>query len=193
MKTTKLRILIFIFALLILSCEQNTASQKSNFKVSKDYAEFSSKMENHDTLNIGVALSMCMWREYNQLQITKSNDSVYLQLKEKQIMGEEPIHLKKVIYDLKNDTLNLEKMMSNFDINNQKETNSPFFIITNPKEKDTLILRTIGLADRGLKSERYKNIIAKLYPKEMAVNREKNRIPPPPPQDDNEIPETEIK
>ncbi|WP_293764521.1 hypothetical protein, partial [uncultured Paraglaciecola sp.] len=63
---------------------------------------------------------------------TKSNDSVFLQLKEKRVMDDERAHFDKVVYELKNDSLNLEKMMTDFDINYQKEISSPFFVIINP-------------------------------------------------------------
>ncbi len=160
-------ILTLVFTILIYSCKQKTEPKFSNFKVAQDYTEFSKKMENNDTLNIGVSLSMCMWNEYDQLQITKSNDSVFLQLKEKRVMDDEPIHFNKVFYKLKNDTLNLEKMMADFDVNYQEKSSSPFFIITNPKEKDTILLRTTSLGNRGYTIERYQRIMLELYPKEM--------------------------
>ncbi|GER57955.1 hypothetical protein ULMA_00630 [Patiriisocius marinus] len=185
MKKQSFGILTLVFAILIFGCEQKPEPKKSKFKVAKDYAEFTSKMENNDTLNIGVLLSMCMWSEYDNLQITKSNDSIFLQLKEKRVMDDEPLHFSKVFYDLKNDTLNLEKMIIDFDINYQEQISSPFFIINNPKENDTLLLRTTGLGNRGFNIERYQNIMAKLYPEEMAEYRKEYftpiPIPPPPP------------
>lgn len=155
------------FAVIIFGCQQNIESNISDFQVARDYTEFSEKMENIDTLNIGVVLSMCSWNEYNQLQITKSNDSVFLELKEKVVMDDEPILFNKVLYELQNDTLNLEKMMTDFDMNNQNEINSPFFIITNPNEKDTIFLRTTGLGNRAFNIERYQRIMTKLYPVEL--------------------------
>ncbi|TYB69491.1 hypothetical protein ES676_13800 [Bizionia saleffrena] len=61
MKNQKLGILTLVFAFLIFGCEQKTESKISDFKVAQDYAEFETKMENNDTLNIGVLLSMCIW------------------------------------------------------------------------------------------------------------------------------------
>lgn len=117
MRNEKVSLLILVFTSLIFGCEQKTETKKYEFKVAQDYSEFKTKMENNDTLNIGVVLSMCMWSEYDHLQITKSNDSIFLQLKEKRVMDDEPVHFNKVIYELKNDSLNLEKMMTDFDIN----------------------------------------------------------------------------
>jgi hypothetical protein len=181
MKKQHFGILILIITSLILGCEQKTESKISEFTVAQDYAEFPMKMENDDTLNIGVVLSMCMWSEYDQLEITKTNDNVFIQLKEKRVMDDEPLHFSKVPYKLKNDTLNLEKMMTDFDINYQKQTSSPFFVIINPKEKDTVLLRTTGLGNRGFNIERYQQIMAELYPKEMADYRKEYFTPPPPP------------
>ncbi|MFD0975382.1 hypothetical protein [Salinimicrobium gaetbulicola] len=192
MKKQSFSILILVFAILIFGCKQKTEPKISNFKVAQDYAEFTSKMENNDTLNIGVVLSMCTWSEYDKLQITKSNDSVFLQLKEKRVMDDKPLHFSKVAYELKNDTLDLEKMITDFDISHQKETSSPFFIIINPKEKDTILLRTTGLGNRGFNIERYQRIMAKLYPKEMAEYRKEYFTPPPPPPMSIEYEETEL-
>ena len=181
MKNLKFSILILIFTSLVFSCKQKVEPKKPEFKVAQDYFEFSKRMQNNDTLNIGVILSMCNWGELDQLQITKSNDSVFLQLKEKQVMDDEPIHFEKVLYKLKSDTLNLEKMMVEFDRNNQNKANLPFFIIINPKEKDTIFLRTTGLGNRGFNIKRYKRIMFELYPEEMEKYRIKYWVPPPPP------------
>jgi Fe-S cluster assembly iron-binding protein IscA len=179
MRNEKFNILILIFTILIFGCEQKVEPKRSEFKVAQDYSEFKTEMENNDTLNIGVVLSMCMWSEYDQLQITKTNDSVFLQLKEKRVMDDEPVHFGKVVYELKNDSLNLEKMMTDFDINYQEEISSPFFIINNPKEKDTILLRTTGLGNRGFNIERYQRIMFELYPKEMEKYRLEYMVPPP--------------
>lgn len=176
MRNEKFSILILIFATLLFGCTQ----KKSDFKVAQDYYQFSTKMENNDTLNIGVVLSMCTWREYDQLQVTKSNDSVFIQLKEKQVMNDEPVYFNKVFYQFKNDTLNLEKMMIDFDVNYQEKINSPFFIITNPKEKDTVLLRTTGRGNRGFNIERYQRIMTELYPIEMSEYRKEYFTPSPP-------------
>ena len=180
MRNKKFSILFLVFAALTFGCEQKTEAKKSNFKVAQDYSEFTTKMENNDTLNIGVNLSMCLWREYDQLQITKSNDTVYLQLKEKRVMNDEAVHFNRVVYELKNDTLSLEKMMMDFDINYQEQISSPFFIIINPKEKDTVLLRTTGLGNRGFNIKRYQKIMLELYPKEMEKYIISEIVPPLP-------------
>lgn len=147
--------------------------------MAKNYSEFELKLENKDTLNILVNLSMCTWREYDLLEITKLNETTFLQLKKKVIMDEEPIGFKKVVYSMQSDTINLEKMMSNFDINYQEKISSPFFIITNPKEQDTITLRTTGLGNRGDNIRLYHQILSKLYPKEMEkYQHELITIPP---------------
>ncbi|WP_292944734.1 hypothetical protein [Olleya sp. UBA1516] len=190
MRNAKFSILIFVFTILIFGCERKVEPKKSEFKVAQDYSEFTTKMENNDTLNIGVVLSMCMWSEYDQLQITKANDSVFLQLKEKRVMDDEPVHFKKVFYEMKNDTLNLEKMMTDFDINYQEKISSTFFVIINPKEKDTILLKTNGLGNRGFNIERYQRIMFEMYPKEMEKYRIEYIVLPPEPI---EIEDTEME
>ncbi|MGS2764422.1 hypothetical protein [Sinomicrobium sp. M5D2P9] len=171
MKTKRFKILILSLAF-VFGCEQKNELKKSDFRVVKNYTDFAHKMENNDTLNIEVNLSMCLWEEFDQIEITKSNDSIYLQLKEKFVMEDDTIiRFPKVLYKFKNDTLNLEKMMLDFDINYTKKTASPFFIITNPKEKDTIILRSTGLGNTGMNMERYLSLMSELYPEEMKKYR----------------------
>lgn len=178
MKNKKFKILFLILAI-VIGCEQRNEPKKSDFIITKDYTDFTHKMENNDTLNIGVNLSMCLWEEFDRIEITKSNDSIHLQLKEKFVMEyDTTIHFPKVLYKLKNDTLNLEKMMSDFEIKYKDKTASPFFIITNPQENDTIVLRTTGLGDRGMNIERYLSLMSELYPKEMEKYRMEYLTPP---------------
>ncbi|MCX2681847.1 hypothetical protein OOZ15_17970 [Galbibacter sp. EGI 63066] len=177
MKNKKFKIL-FLSLAIVLGCEQRIMPEKSGFRIAKDYTDFAHEMENNDTLNIGVNLSMCMWEEFDRIEITKMNDSVYLQIKEKLVMNDAPTRFPKVLYELKNDTLNLERMMSDFDINYTEKISSPFFIITNPKEKDTILLRSIGLGTLGVKIDRYLRLMSELYPKEMEKRRIKYFGPP---------------
>ena len=179
MRNKKFRILILGFVILI-GCNKKTKPEKSNFKLIDNYNDFTNKMENNDTLTIGVNLSVCMWREYDQVEITKTNDSIYLQLKEKYVMDDKPAHFPKVLYKLKNDTLNLEKIMSGFDINYREKINNPFFIISNPKEKDTILLRTTGLGNHILNIKNYQRIMLELYPKEMEKYKMPEILPPKP-------------
>ena len=167
--------------MLTSGCNLSPSAEKPNFSLVKDYAEFSTKMRNKDTLYIGVGLSICKWFEDDLLQVTKENDSVFIQILRKNVMDDEPLYFKKVLYDLQNDTLSLEKMMSEFDINYQKKTNLPFFVIINPKENDTIKLRTTNLENREYNIGRYNKIMTKLYPQEMADYRKMYFTPPPPP------------
>ncbi|WP_196889872.1 hypothetical protein [Aureivirga sp. CE67] len=193
MRNKKLYILILVFGILIYGCKQNIKPEISEFKVAQHYSEFTTKMKNNDTLNIGVNLSMCMWREYDQLQITKSNDSIFLQLIEKRVMDDESIRFNKVFYDLKDDTLNLKKMMTDFDVNYQEKKSSPFFIIINPTERGNILLRTSGLGNREFNMERYQKIMTELYPIEMAEYKKEDFTPPPPPPKEIEIKETKME
>tara|TARA_R110000796_G_C14556286_1_gene434381 strand:+ start:174 stop:437 length:264 start_codon:yes stop_codon:yes gene_type:complete len=74
MKDKKIGILLLGFAL-VFACGRKTELKnieltQSNFKLAQDYNDFASKMENNDTLNLGVNLSMCGWEEYDEVEIT---------------------------------------------------------------------------------------------------------------------------
>ena len=92
-------------------------------------------------------------------------------------MNDEPLHFPKVYYKLKTDTLNLEKMMTDFGVNNSDQNGSPFFELTNPKESDTISLKTKGLRNREFNTERYRRIMFELYPEEINELRIKYMIP----------------
>ncbi|SDR02227.1 hypothetical protein [Flagellimonas zhangzhouensis] len=170
---SKLKSLIFISSILfIFGCVEKNglnpiAPLASDFIIGRDYKNFTSKMENSDTLKLTVNLSMCGWMEFDEIVITKNESQIYIQVKEKRIYNDTTIFFPKVPYELKNDTLDLEKMINEFDANYIKTTSSPFFIITHPKQKDTIVLRTTGLFNRGFNIQRYNRIMFELYPKEM--------------------------
>jgi hypothetical protein len=159
---------VMTFVSLSSACQEKSAPQKevkkSNFKVLENYTEFASKMENGDTMNIDVNLSICLWDEYDKLCITKSHDSLYIQVKEKRMMDEAPFYFEKVPYKLKNDSMDLQKMFLDFDTTNPERMTGSFFCISNPKEKDTIKLKPINMIDRMLRTERYKSILIKIYP-----------------------------
>ena len=135
-------------------------------------------MENGDTLNIEVYISMCAWMEYDLLQVTKSNDTAFIQLIEKQVMYDDPISWDKIAYELKCDTLSLESMMSDINISNTKEINSPFFRIVNPKENDTVLLRTKGLRDHIFNVKRYRRVMTEAYPEKIGKYLDVYCVPP---------------
>lgn len=171
MKDKKIGILLLGFAL-VFACGRKTESKnielaRSDFKITQDYNDFASKMQNNDTLQLGVNLSMCGWEEYDEVEFTKREDRVYLQIKKKRIASDTTMYFPKVLYELKNDTLSIEKMMDGFDINYTEKVSSPFFVIRNPKEKDTILLRTTGLSNRGRNIQKYHSLMLELYPKEM--------------------------
>ncbi|SFW47574.1 hypothetical protein SAMN02927921_01820 [Sinomicrobium oceani] len=69
--------------------------------------------------------------------------------------------------------------MSDFDINYTSKTTQPFFIITNPKETDTIILRSMGLHHTGMLIEQYLGLMSELYPEEMEKYRMEYLAPAP--------------
>ena len=179
MKKPIIAIIALASVVLIVGCSQSPTPSASDFRIAQDYFEFASKMENGDTLNIEADLSMCLSGGYDQIQITRSNDSVFLQLIESRVMDDAPIHLHKVLYNLRPDTLSLEKLLADLDVSDPDALSNPFFMITNPKEKDTILLRTTGLTDLGLHLQRYESIMLELYPEELGALRNRYELPPP--------------
>jgi hypothetical protein len=195
MKTIKFIIHVLI-SIVLLSCQKTSKNsieknlKNSNFDVEKDYKIFSEKMKDNDTLNIGVVLSLCMHREYDKLQITKSNNKIFLQVIEKTKSDEEQIKFPKVLYDLKEDSLNLEKMMNSFNLSNQDSSNSRFFIIESPNKNKPIILRTTGRGDRIEKIINYSKIMFNLYSNENNKYKQEYKLrdtapPPTPPAEDS--------
>ena len=191
MKNRNYQILLLLL-FIIHSCDkpkQNDEISKKNnskFKVSQDYSDFSNRMENGDTLSIIANLSVCMWEEYDIIEFTKTKGKTYIQIKEKVVMNEDTFNFPKKLYKIQNDKIGLKELIKDFDIHNTNEINSPFYIISNYKENDTILLRTSGLTDRINKIEKYQNFISDLYPREIQEYQKKYQTPPPlPPSEKN--------
>ena len=171
MTLKKYKILVFCVPL-FLGCKEKaflgkSEFTKSNFDYKSLYGEFSSNMKNNDTLNLGLNLSICGWREYDEVVITKRNSQLFFQLKQKTIPSDTIIHFPEVRYIPNSYITDLETMIKSFDPNCSKETGSPFFIISSPNKNDSLLLYTEGLEDRGRNIEMYNNLLYELYPKQM--------------------------
>ena len=185
---TKTFTILFLALILFIGCDRSidkngaNRKNKSDFKLASNFYEFSDKMENGDTLKIIVNLSVCMWNEYDLIELTKTNESIYLELKEKVVMDQDTFRYPKKLYKFQENNTNLEKMIFEFDIDNREEINSPFYIISNPAENDTIFLRTEGLSDRIDKIEKYQRFIETFYPNEMQKYKELYQTPPPPPK-----------
>ena len=170
--SVKKHIILVFYLLLIIGCKEKPYPEKSeitksDFDYKTFYSEFSSKMKNNDTLNLGLNLSMCAWREYDEVVITKRNGQLYFKLKQKTIPSDTVIYFPEVKYTPNSYTNNLENMMKDFDPNYTNKTSSPFFIVSSPNKKDSLLLRTTGLGDRGRSIEMYNNLLYELYPEKM--------------------------
>ena len=72
---------ILILTLIFISCktETKTDSPKSDFILSKDYAELTNKMTELDTIKVWMNLSQCMFQGIEKLKITKRGDSIKIQ------------------------------------------------------------------------------------------------------------------
>jgi thioredoxin-related protein len=68
------RVFIFLGLISVLSCKENTGKPeqfKSGFNLQSDLTSFKTKMNEEDTLILLVDRSVCMYRAYEKVEITK--------------------------------------------------------------------------------------------------------------------------
>ena len=106
---SNLKTKLFYISLLLLvgiSCadksNKDVAILKSDFKLEADYTELTHKITELDTIKIWADLSSCMWMTTEKITLTKSNDSLNIELKVVQMMGPE---VTEVIRIHKDDTI----------------------------------------------------------------------------------------
>lgn len=160
-------VVILSSVFLLVGCGAGPAPNRSKFRIVHDHFAFASMMENGDTMNVRTDLSFCMSSGYDRIQITRSNDSLFFQLVERRIENTPPIHMSKVHYKFQNDTLAMEKLMSDLEVAEQGKGDTPFFVITSPKEQDTIKLSINGFTNTARLLERYENMLSEMYPQEM--------------------------
>ncbi|MDT0644976.1 hypothetical protein RM553_19240, partial [Zunongwangia sp. F363] len=159
LKMRKLPCLI-VLMLVFLSCKEEVNSDKnveinqSDFKLKNDFAQLSSKLTNFDTVNISVDLSICTWERIEKIQLTKSNDSLKINL----IVEDSDFEVQHQFFKIEeNDSV---WKIGNFLKNNENrlKTNdsdsSPRMVVFN--KTDTLKYYTDGLVDSN-------NFIAEYY------------------------------
>ncbi len=166
MSTAKTQLSLLILVILLIGCvngEQENETQAKSFELVNDFKQFKTALKNGDTLNIGVNLSMCVWSEYQNVLVTKSNDSLFVQLTIEKTEDKSPIQLERVPLDIKlaND---LEKILKNFNDTTIEKMSSTFFALKNFKEDTILVLRTTSLSQRSDYSLQYSKFISELYP-----------------------------
>ncbi len=185
MEVAEVKIWGMLVAILCLyGCAEDDSMQAAAFNLHQHYAEFSKYMAAGDTLNVEVNLSVCKGQGFDQLQITKSNDSLFLQLLEKSINligDEEKWHFPKVYYPAEALGYPLESMFAAIDSSNQEAIHSGLFLLTSPAHFGEVLLRTKGLEHRIEAIEKYDDLLCILYPKEMADFKASFKPPPPPP------------
>lgn len=98
LKTIQLFILLIF--LIGISCVDKTnkdvALQKSNFNLKTDFTELTVKITELDTIKIWADLSSCMWMTTEKITLTKSNDSLNIELKVVQMMDPEVTEIIKI-------------------------------------------------------------------------------------------------
>lgn len=171
-------VVILSSVFVIVGCGAGPAPNRSKFRIAQDYFAFASKMENGDTMNVRTDLSFCLSSGYDRIQVTRSNDSLFFQLVERRIENTPPIHMGKVHYKFQNDTLAMEKLMSDLDIPEQDKGATPLLVITNPQEQDTVKLSITGFTNIALHLERYESMLFEMYPQEMQALTGQGSTPP---------------
>ncbi|MDP2188330.1 MAG: hypothetical protein Q8J69_06570 [Sphingobacteriaceae bacterium] len=168
----------------LYGCIEEGAKQKEPFNLHQHYTEFSKYMAAGDTLNVVVNLSVCKGQGFDQLQLTKSNDSLFIEFLEKMVnlIGEEERWcFPRVYYPAEALGYPLESMFAAIDSSNQEAIHSSLFLLTSPAHSGKVLLRTKGLGHRLEAIEKYQDLLCILYPKEMADFQASFEPPPPPP------------
>ncbi|MEL6304445.1 MAG: hypothetical protein AAFQ20_06600 [Bacteroidota bacterium] len=94
--------LIFVLTLLLpgFSCikktDDRTLSKKSDFNLKTDFTKLTEKITELDTIKIWADLSSCMWMTTEKITLTKSNDSLEIELHVVQMTDPEVVETIKI-------------------------------------------------------------------------------------------------
>ena len=150
--------------LLIISCQENNPkSGKSDFDLLNDYAKLTSKMTNLDTVKISTDLSICGWDRQETIQMTKSNDSLQVQLTINDVEFGNSNQIVKL--SPKNSNWNIDSFLieNQNRIGTQNNESFPRMIVFS--NSDSLILYTNGLVDGNQFIGNYYKLMYHIDPK----------------------------
>ena len=166
----KTQILIVLIALFGMACvdknNEDKHLQKSNFNLKTDFTELTAKITELDTIKIWADLSSCMWMTKEKITLTKSNDSLNIELKVVQMMDPEvteiiKIHEKDTTWDFN------QFLQNNKDrITKTEERDGVNLILKH--QSDTLNFHTGNLGDLNSFISDYYDAMFKLKPKNKA-------------------------
>lgn len=158
MKITQI-IILLLTSTVFFYCKTKT----NTFDLNRDIANFSELMTELDTLVIKTNLCICSGEHYEKDIITKSKDSVFIQVFiNNDIKGSMAYEKRSYAY-IKSDTLNFESLYSKMQklINPSKNGTLRFEIVHN--RKDTLKLYSYGLMNSLAISKHLYKIKDRIY------------------------------
>ncbi|MEQ9117468.1 hypothetical protein [Fulvivirga sp.] len=162
------RSLIYI-SLFLLSCSAEQTDYETEvieipqFDLREDFSEFTSKLNEGDTMIVGVHLTLCAWLEADRIEITKSNDSLFMQVTDKWVGMTDTFNFKKLPYPKTTDEFHLERMLQEMKDKTGPEFGRPFFTITSTSSADTIQLCTNGRGNRDELIGRYITFMGRVY------------------------------
>jgi hypothetical protein len=158
-------LMICVIHLVIFSCKQHE-NEFSTFNLIEDCLNFSTKMNEGDTLFMYADLSLCMSSWIESSYLYKKGGKIYLAGK---IIAhshlKKPLELSEIEYTLQqNDSLCFEKLFQSLDTENLQKNTTP--IITISYKQDTMKLYGTDLTNHSERIYFYGKIKQKLYPNE---------------------------
>lgn len=159
---------LFIVGILTLGCSndnQRTVDDTSSFELKKDIYDFSSRLEENDTLILLVDASVCTSMQIDYLVFIKKNNNITVNTTVHIWEGEQEIYnLGSVDYIKSQDSLNYEdlfKFVNNKGVKDQKSNSNVFTVI---HKQDTLRLFSDHLMDHLTNLGYFTDIQQRLYP-----------------------------
>ncbi|WP_435623577.1 hypothetical protein [Flagellimonas sp.] len=181
----KIQLFIFLIFLIGIGCINKTnrdiVLQKSDFNLKTDFTELTDKITELDTIKIWADLSSCMWMTTEKITLTKSNDSLYIELKVVQMMDPEVTEVIKI--HEKDTTWSFNKFLTNNKERILKTEERDEVNLTIKHNSDSIKFYTGNLGDLNSFIGNYYESMFKLKPKNKAyrfimdIDIEKTPIP----------------
>lgn len=183
------KILLSTLSIILFSCCLNQDNQKK-FNLNRDLLEFSSRINEGDTLHIYSNLSICRSLHLEHDIFTKENQQTYITTfisKNRYGMENYKEKLPKIKYHINNtDSLNYEHLLKNLTHKKATSKNSNTHFLRIIYKKDTIDFYSKGLGEQIPNSDYLLQIKGKLYPKIKVYQKEKAiKIIPPPVNQEN--------
>ncbi|MGM0641727.1 MAG: hypothetical protein ACQESN_09935 [Thermotogota bacterium] len=177
---------IIILPIVLLGCSQPGHNEYSSdrFRLDSDLFEFSSKLNEGDTLFVYSNLSVCKSIHHERDIFTKKDSQVFIQTQAKGVFldeeWEEQLPKREYNYS-KQDSLNFEDLFRTARQNRTKKTDINALTFRIIFKNDTIDIYSDGLSEQIPNSEYFLKIKRKIYPTTKIY--EPNEIPdlPPPP------------